>query len=89
MREIHSHPRMERELKVPYGHAIVDAVHVLPYETQCEEWCEWVRCAGGGWETSCRHRHLFIEGGVKENRFLACPYCTRSIKLEDEKEDPT
>jgi len=34
----------------------------------------------GMWETSCQEAFCFIEGGVKENGMIYCPYCGKKIK---------
>jgi hypothetical protein len=42
--------------------------------------CLWQEDDDGNWETGCQEMFIFIEGGVKENGMIYCPYCGKKIK---------
>lgn len=44
--------------------------------------CEWeYNDAEYYWESSCKHLHIFMSDGPKENEYRFCPYCSKKIKV--------
>ena len=47
-----------------------------------EEFCEWklwdeeMNC----YETHCENAHILLDGSIKDNCYVFCPYCGRKIK---------
>lgn len=45
-----------------------------------EDSCKWVCVSEEYYETDCDNAQYFSEGGFKDNEYLYCPYCGRSIE---------
>ena len=44
--------------------------------------CEWTQDEwDGNWETGCKERHCFEDGGPTENHHCFCPYCGKPLKV--------
>jgi len=56
----------------------------------CEHaWCQWQVDEDGVWDTACDNRHLFIEGGPKDNHYHFCPYCGKPLEVYYRSSEPT
>lgn len=45
------------------------------------KYCKWTYIdTDDFYETSCDNGQCFIEGSVKENHYMFCPYCGKKIK---------
>lgn len=50
---------------------------------QLNRTCEWVVDKDGMFDTGCKNRFEFMEGGPEENRFNHCPYCGGKLAVYD------
>ena len=48
-------------------------------ESPRQESCLWEIDEDGCFETGCDEKHMFIEGGIQDNRYKFCPYCGGEI----------
>lgn len=44
--------------------------------------CFWMHDDPEGWNTGCDNKHVFFDGGPKENLYTFCPYCGGLLSLE-------
>jgi hypothetical protein len=45
-----------------------------------DETCAWKANDDGAYRTRCGHIFEFTCDGVRDNRFVYCPYCGKTIK---------
>lgn len=49
--------------------------------------CTWSWDIDGFYETICGNAHIFIHGGLADNKYKYCPYCGKQIYLITNEED--
>ena len=66
--------------RVPYE--FIDYVEGKREIGVSDDVCEWeYNDSEYYFESSCKHLHIFMPGGPKENEYRFCPYCGKRIKV--------
>ena len=89
-----SDTRQEEEIHDSYGDLLKwlksesevielkDAIEIVKQGGVSDDVCEWkYNDSEYYFESSCKHLHIFMSGGPKENEYRFCPYCGKKIKI--------
>ena len=58
------------------------AIEIVKQGDVDDEVCEWrYNDSEYYFETSCKHLHIFMSDGPKENEYEFCPYCGKKINV--------
>ena len=58
------------------------AIEIVKQGGVSDDVCEWKYSDSEYYfESSCKHLHIFMSDGPKENKYRFCPYCGKKIKV--------
>ena len=62
--------------------AIDKAIEIVEQGGVSDDVCEWkYNDSEYYFESSCKHLHIFMSDGPKENEYRFCPYCGKKIRI--------
>ena len=62
--------------------AIDKAIEIVNQGCVSDDVCEWkYNDSEYYFESSCKHLHIFMSDGPKENEYRFCPYCGKKIRI--------
>ena len=83
--------RYTKKYYTPYGNngyrdvkaiSIHKAIEIVKQGSVDDDVCEWkYNDSEYYFESSCKHLHIFMSDGPKENEYGFCPYCGKKIKV--------
>lgn len=83
--------RYTKKYVTPYGNngyndtkaiSIHKAIEIVKNGGVSDDVCEWkYNDSEYYFESSCKHLHIFMSDGPKENEYRFCPYCGKKIKI--------
>ena len=73
---------LKKDLQELVNMCFDEAIEIVKKGGVSDDVCEWkYNDSEYYFESSCKHLHIFMSDGPKENEYRFCPYCGKKIKV--------